>query len=364
LPIKDEYVDEFAIIYSDKLKEYDLGHVLTYDRYQNFIDLFEEKLGNHPSFEVVEPPYATHEDLRLIHTEAYIQRIERCEGIDPYDTPLSPRLVRAAKLLAGAGKTAGELVQSESCKKAFVIGGGVQHANREREKGFGVFSDVGICAENLLRHFGLERILVIDTDAHAGDGLYEIFSTDSRVLFLSIHQDPRTVYPGKGFVHEIGDGEGTGYSVNIPLSPGSTARTYEYVLTEIFTPLAEEFRPQMILMVDGTDPHFTDRITQMGMTLEGISLVGSLIGRTADKICQGKIVGFVGSGYSSNPQIVSLGWLASIVGVTGIELFLEEPEPIPAELQMDLGLKEAKDVVREIQVRLSPHWKCFAERTF
>jgi len=181
------------------------------------------------------------------------------------------------------------------------------------------------------------------------------------VLFLSIHQDPLTVYPGKGFVHEIGEGEGTGYSVNIPLSPGSADRTYEYVLIEIFTPLAEEFRPEMILMVDGADPHFTDRITQMGMTLEGISMVGRFVGRTAAEICQGKIVSFVGSGYSSNPQIVSLGWLASIVGVTGVELCVEEPEPIPAGLQLDQGLKEAKDVVRLIQAQLSPYWKCFAE---
>jgi acetoin utilization protein AcuC len=211
----------------------------------------------------------------------------------------------------------------------------------------------------LLRNFGLERILVIDTDAHAGDGLYEIFASDARVLFLSIHQDPRTVYPGKGFVHEIGDGEGKGYCVNIPLFPGSAERAYEYVLTEIFTPLAKEFRPEMILMVDGSDPHFTDRITHMGMTLEGISMVGRFLGRTADEICQGKIVSFVGSGYSSNPQIVSLGWLASIVGVTGFELRVEEPGPIPAELQPDKGLKEAMDVVRLLRAQLSPHWKCF-----
>jgi acetoin utilization protein AcuC len=356
-----ESVSKFAIIYSDNLKEYDLGHVLTHTRYQNFIDLFQEKLGDHPDFEVVEPPYATPEDLRLIHTEEYIQRIERCQGQDPHDTPLSPGLVRAVKLLAGAGKQAGELVQSGSFGKAFVIGGGVQHANREREKGFGVFSDVGICAENLLRNFGLERILVIDTDAHAGDGLYEIFCTDSRVLFLSIHQDPHTLYPGKGFIHEIGDGEGRGYSVNIPLSPGSADQTYEYVLTEIFTPLAQEFRPEMILMVDGADPHFTDRITQMGMTLAGISMVGRLVGQVAGEICQGKMIGFVGSGYSSNPQIVSLGWLASIVGVTRVELGVEEPEPIPAGLQPDQGFNEAKDVVRLIRAQLSPYWKCFTK---
>jgi acetoin utilization protein AcuC len=350
---------KFAILYSDNLKEYNLGHVLTQDRYQNFMDLFWEKLGQHPAFEVVEPSYASYQDLRLIHTEEYIQRVEKCEGKDPYDTPLSPGLVRAAKLLAGAGKYAGELVQTGKYDKAFVIGGGVQHANKEREKGFGVFSDVGTCAENLLRNFGLDRVLIIDTDAHAGDGLYEIFRTDSRVLFVSIHQDPRTVYPGKGFVGEIGDGQGRGYSVNIPLLPGSTESVYEYVLSEIFVPLAEEFKPDIILMVDGSDPHFTDRITQMGMTLRGITMVGTLIRQTADEICQGKIVDFVGSGYSSNPQVVSLGWLASIAGVTGMDLDLQEPEPFPNGLQTDWGLQEAKEIARLIKLELAPYWQCF-----
>jgi acetoin utilization protein AcuC len=349
-------MNKFAILYTDKLKEYDLGHVLTQERYQDFIDLFRALLGEHPAFDLVEPSPASHQDLRLIHTEDYIGRIERCESRDPYDTPLSPGLVRAAKLLAGAGKYAGELVHSGSHRKAFVVGGGVQHANREREKGFGVFSDVGICAENLLHNFGLERILIIDTDAHAGEGLYEIFCSDSRVLFISIHQDPRTLYPGKGFIDEIGDGEGRGYSVNIPLLPGSTDKVYEYVLSEVFIPLAREFQPEMILMVDGTDPHFTDQITQMGMTLKGIETVGRIISRTANEICEGKLVDFIGSGYSYNPRIVSLGWLASIAGVTGVEVELTELEPMPATVDSFPGLKAAERVVQAVRTKLSPYW--------
>jgi len=352
-------MSKFAVLYSDNLKEYDLGHVLTQQRYQDFIDVFRARLGEHPAFDVVEPSPASHHDLRLIHTEDYIRRIEHCESRDPYDTPLSPGLVRAAKLLAGAGKYAGELVQSGTYSKAFVIGGGVQHASREREKGFGVFSDVGICAENLLQNLGLQRVLVIDSDAHAGEGLYEIFSFDSRVLFISIHQDPRTVYPGKGFVDEIGEGEGRGYSVNIPLLPGSTKSTYEYVLTEVFIPLSREFQPEIILMVDGADPHFTDQITRMGLTLEGIETVGRIISHTADEVCEGKLVDFVGSGYSYNPQVVSLGWLASIAGVAGIEAELSEPESIPATLNSIPGLKAAERVAEAIRAKLSPYWNCF-----
>ncbi len=351
---------KYAVLYSEKIKEYDLGHVLTQDRYQNFIDLYQEKLGCRADFNIVAPPYATDEDLQLIHTPEYIQRIEQLRGLDPFDTPLSPGLVRAAKLLAGAGKLAGELVFSGKYQKAFVVGGGVQHATRTREKGFGVFSDIGICAENLKQTFGVKRILMIDTDAHAGEGLYEIFAADPQVLFLSLHQDPWTLYPGKGFIQEIGSGEGRGYSVNIPLPPKSGDRVYELALKEIFLPVAEEFQPQIILMIDGSDPHYTDRITRMGLTLAGIKLVGQIISAQADKLCEGKIVDFIGSGYSSDPRIVSLGWLASIAGVTGIDLEVSEPQPIPAEFKSDYGLTEVQKVVGLIRDQLSPYWKCFA----
>jgi acetoin utilization protein AcuC len=188
-----------AILYSEKMREYDLGHVLTGERYERFMRLFREKLGDNPVFEIVEPDYATEADLRLVHTQEYIRRVERCESRDPHDTPLSPPVVRAAKLMAGAGKLGGELVQSAAFSKAIVIGGGVQHAGRDYEKGFGVFSDVGICAENLMQNYGLERILILDADAHAGDGIYAIFRRDPRVLFVSIHQDPRTLYPGPSY---------------------------------------------------------------------------------------------------------------------------------------------------------------------
>jgi acetoin utilization protein AcuC len=226
-----------AILYSQKMREYDLGHVLTGERYESFMRLFREKLGQNPDFEIVEPKYATEADLKLVHTEEYIRRVERCESRDSHDTPLSPGVVRAARLLAGAGKLAGELVQSGAFGKAIVIGGGVQHAGKNYEKGFGIFSDVGICTQNLIQGYGLDRIMILDADAHAGDGIYAIFADDPRVLFMSIHQDPRTLYPGPGYTNPIGEGEGRGYSINVPLPPGTSDLAYKYVLDNIFVPL-------------------------------------------------------------------------------------------------------------------------------
>lgn len=350
---------KFAVLYDENLKEYDLGHVLKEDRYQNFIDHFQTQLGNHPDFEIVSPPYASEDDLKLLHTEEYIKRIDTYESMDPHDTPLSPGFVRATKLLAGAGKLAGELVQSGKYQKAFVVGGGVQHATRNREKGFGVFSDVGICAENLMQHFDIDRILIVDADAHAGDGIYEIFSADPRVLFISIHQHPSTLYPGKGLLNEIGNGSGKGYSVNIPLPPGAGDWSYEYVIDEIVLPLSETFLPQIILLVDGCDTHFTDQITHMALTLEGIRMIGEKMGQLAAKMCEGKIIDFVGSGYSHNLNTVSLGWLASIGGVTGVHVKLEEPQPLPPAVKPDVALQETQEIIRLLRNELSGHWRCF-----
>lgn len=351
---------KFALFYSENLKEYDLGHVLTQERYQHFMDLFAEQLGGHPDFEIVTPAPASHADLLLVHTEDYIRRVERLESRDPWDTPLSAGLVRAAKLLAGAGKLAGELTFTGRYRKSFVVGGGVQHANRTQERGFGVFSDVGVCAEHLKKNFGVQKILVIDTDAHAGEGLYDIFWEDPQVLFISVHQNPATLYPGRGFVNEIGSGAGMGYSVQVPLPPRAGDQVYEYVLEEIFAPLAEEFSPEIILMVDGSDPHYTDRITNMGVTLAGIRLIGAKISRKADEVCQGRVVDFVGSGYSADPNVVSWGWLASIAGVTGVDLEVAEPGPLPAAIRPDAGLPEAKEMARSLRSQLAGYWRCFS----
>ena len=347
-------------MYSENLKEYDLGHVLTQERYQHFMDLFAEKLGHHPDFDLVTPTPASDADLQLVHTEDYIQRVERLESRDPWDTPLSAGLVRAAKLLAGAGKLAGELTFSGQYRKSFVVGGGVQHANRTQERGFGVFSDVGLCTEHLKKNFGVQRILIIDTDAHAGEGLYDIFCEDPQVLFISVHQNPMTLYPGRGFVDEVGRGAGLGYSVHLPLAPRSGDQVYEYILEEVFAPLAEEFLPEIILMVDGSDPHFTDRITHMGLTLAGLRMIGAMISGKAEDVCQGRVVDFVGSGYSADLDIVSWGWLASIVGVCGIELEVAEPQPIPATMRPDAGLDAAKEMVQSLKSQLAGYWRCFS----
>jgi acetoin utilization protein AcuC len=113
------------------------------------------------------------------------------------------------------------------------------------------------------------------------------------------------------------------------------------------------------MMIDGSDTHFTDRITQMGLTLEGIKMIGDIVRETAEEVCEGKVIDFVGSGYSRDSRVVALGWLLSIAGVTGINLKIAEPVPIPDELNKDLRLKETERIIEFARGYLGKYWKCF-----
>ena len=131
------------------------------------------------------------------------------------------------------------------------------------------------------------------------------------------------------------------------------------VLDEVFIPLAEEFQPEMIIMVDGSDTHYSDQITYMGLTLQGIYMVGDKVRQTADRVCRGKVVAFDGSGYDPAGILFPRGWLASICGLTGIQVDLEEPYPIPPGHRKDYATPETRRIVKAIRATLAPYWKCF-----
>jgi len=158
----------------------------------------------------------------------------------------------------------------------------------------------------------------------------------------------------------MGEKAGRGYSVNVPLPPGTGDLAYEYVLDNIFVPLAEEFQPQVILMVDGSDTHFSDRITHMGLTLKGIYMIAKKVRQTVERVCQGKAIAFDGSGYDPRNILLPRGWLASICGLIGIDIDLEEPYSIPSGYRSDFAIVEVKGIVQAGKAELAPYWRCFA----
>ena len=351
-----------TVVYTDNIKGYDFGagHPFRSDRYVNFINLLRAKVEG---FEEIEPRRASDQELMLVHDRSYIQDLVAASDgawIPSYtymseDTPLQPGMERAARFIVGASMTAAELVSKSGVTHAVGVGGGLHHARSDYAAGFCIYNDVAISALNLLENHGLERILVLDTDAHAGDGTCHILYQEPRVLFIDLHQDPRTLYPGTGFAHEIGEGKGKGFTVNIPLPPGASDQAFEYALDHVFAPLAEEFRPQIIIRNGGSDPHFADELTDLGLTLEGFTMIGIKVKEVAERVCEGRRVDLLGSGY--NQTILPLAWLALVAG--GADLDLVFKEPFLFQLQKDSGLEETKQVVEEVKRNLKGYWKCF-----
>jgi acetoin utilization protein AcuC len=307
-------------------------------------------------FEIIRPEGAGNDLLELVHDRSYIDRVvalEKRRGYLSIDTQLLPGSVEAARLIVGSSVAAARKARSTGLAVGF---GGLHHAGRDYGEGFCIFNDVAVTAAVLLLE-GMERVLILDTDAHQGNGTMDIFIEEPRVLFISLHQDPRTLYPGRGFADETGSGAGSGFTVNIPLPMLSGGPMYDLALDEIVFPLIDEYKPQIIIRNGGSDPLYTDTLTNLGLTLDELS---NLIHRIAAKAKAADIplVDLFLSGYGS---YVTEGWLAIIRGLLGESFELSIPEQkkymLPEERARIERVTQA--MLEYLRANLRPYWKIF-----
>ncbi|MEM3700711.1 MAG: histone deacetylase [Candidatus Bathyarchaeia archaeon] len=354
--------EKVIMTFHEKFRQYDLGegHPFRGDRFINAIKFFETQgVFSLPKIALVEPQQASREDLLRVHDESYVDLIFRLakEG-KPYDmeTPVSQEILEAALLIVGGAIECGRAVFDGKARRAISIGGGYHHAGRNHGGGFCLFNDIAILVEYLRIEYGVKRFLVLDYDVHFGNGTSDIYYRDPSVLYISLHQDPRTIYPGTGFVWQIGEEAGEGYNVNVPLPPGTSDETYLYTLSEIFVPLAEEFKPEIIIANGGSDPHFADMLGDLSLTVKGFFEIASLIRESAEKVCNGKLVLMPGSGY--NPKVLPLCWYALIAGIVGLEeINIKDPYNPPEE--PPYCRKKAEDTIGELKSLLKKKWTCF-----
>lgn len=350
-------MDSLAIVYHDGLSAYDLGrgHPFRGSRFPRFMGLVrDEGLAAHPDVEITEQAGATDGDLLLAHSEGYIREVDRRAEVHmplAADTPLSPTIAEACRLIVGGSLRAAELVARGEARFAEGVGGGLHHAGRDYGGGFCVFNDVAVCARSLLERHGLERVLVLDSDVHAGNGTMDILYEEPRVLFISVHQDPRTLYPGTGFIEQVGEGSGEGYTVNIPLPVGAGDECMRMALERVFRPLAREFRPQAIIRNGGSDPHFMDGLGRLDLSYQGLRSIGESVAEAAGD-CGCGVVDLCCSGY--NPSTVAEGWLSILSGLTGFEYRPADPRPTPDESKR--VLEETEAVIEAVASRLGEYW--------
>jgi acetoin utilization protein AcuC len=355
-------IQRTVVSFNEKLKQYDLGegHPFRGDRFANAMRFFENQgFFSRPEVTLIQPEPATKEDLQRVHDEDYVNLIfNLAKESRPYDveTPVSPKILEGALLISGSAVECGKMVLENRAKLAVSLGGGHHHAGRNYGGGFCLFNDVAVLVEYLRTEHNLERFLILDHDVHFGNGTSDIYYRDPTVLYISLHQDPRTIYPGTGFVWQIGEDKGEGYNVNVPLPPGTSDSTYLYALNETFVPLAEEFRPQIIIANGGSDPHFADTLGNLALTVKGFFEISHVVRETADRVCGGKLVLVPGSGY--NPEILPLCWYALVAGAAGLtqmnvkELYAPPDEPVHR-------LRTVEKTIDELKRLLRKKWACF-----
>ncbi|MEX0740343.1 MAG: histone deacetylase [Pseudohongiella sp.] len=243
---------------------------------------------------------ATYNQLARVHTTSYLDHIFSLAGksawLDSDTTAVSPESIKAARAAAGNAIAAVESVVNGDCHSAFaLVRPPGHHAEPVRARGFCLLNNVAVAAAHAQAKLGCERVLIIDWDAHHGNGTQDIFWADPDVLFFDTHC-AAPFYPGSGHLEEVGAGFGEGYTINVPLPEAAGDIAFEKVFREILVPAAEHFKPDLVLVSAGFDAHRNDMA--MNLSYDGFKVITSIVQEIAERHCAGRLALVLEGGYN------------------------------------------------------------------
>ena len=358
-----------CIICQEEVIQHDFGpdHPVRKERFQLFLNkLRGDNLVDILGISILDPDLKVDdEDILRVHDESLLNTIKQLSvsgGRLDGDTPVPKGTYERAKLQAGGLLYGAHLImQGEFDRAIQPVAFGGHHAMRRHGSitfGFCYFNQEAIVIRKLQQEGYVDRVMILDCDCHHGNGIQDIFYADPTVLYMSLHQDPHTLYPGAmGFAGETGEGDGQGYNINIPLPPRTTCKSYLKVLTEIFPPVASEFKPDLLLFIFNGDTHFVDPLTNMALNIPCYGAIADLVSSTANEVCKGKMLVEMGGGYN-----LDVATTASCYVTSRLAEYLQyavsdpygEPEAEAASVSMavDRLLSDTKSM-------LSKRWRCF-----
>lgn len=297
-----------VLIWAEALADYDFGpqHPLAPIRLRLAVQLAEE-LGVLEDFDVVAPTALSVDELAAVHQPHYIAGVQQASahpgtadpliGLGTPDNPAVRGMHETSALIAGASVEAARRVWTGQTKRAANIAGGLHHAMPTHASGFCIYNDPALAIQWMLDQ-GAERIAYVDVDAHHGDGVQHIFYDDPRVLTISIHESPRTLFPGTGYPHEIGGPGALGTAVNLALPAGTTDSGWLRAFHAVVPDVLAAFGPEVVVSQHGCDSHAHDPLTNLALSIDGQRQSYLAIESLVDEHASGRWVVTGGGGYA------------------------------------------------------------------
>jgi acetoin utilization deacetylase AcuC-like enzyme len=248
---------------------------------------------------VLAPRMALREELARVHSEPYLDSIERTAGrptaLDP-DTYTSPESYEIALLAAGATVAAMERALATPGERVMaLVRPPGHHAEADRAMGFCIYNNAAVAAAAAIGR-GVERVAIVDYDVHHGNATQWMFYESPRVLYVSLHQYP--FYPGTGAADEVGVKEGRGYTVNVPLEAGATDADYDSLFRSLIVPVLDAFSPRLLILSAGFDAHMHDPLGSMRVSAKGYAAMTRHLLNVAVRHCRGSMIAVTEGGYN------------------------------------------------------------------
>ena len=273
---------------------------------------------------VAAPAPAGEDMLALVHDRDYLDAVREAGrtgrpspryGLGTSDDPVFPGMHEASALVAGATVAAAAAVRDGSAAHAANVAGGLHHAMRASASGFCVYNDPAIAIAWLLAN-GAERIAYVDVDVHHGDGVQAAFYGDPRVLTISMHEHPRTLFPGTGLPSETGGAGAEGSAVNVALPAGTGDSGWLRAFDAVVPPLVRNFRPQILVSQQGCDSHRLDPLAHLELTVDGQRAAYAALHQLAHEAADGRWLLTGGGGYEL-VQVVPRAWAHLLAEASG-----------------------------------------------
>ena len=318
-----------------------------------------------PAFDWAISPTHPEREERLLYTkdQLFEEGVEDIEGIQFYNPIIAnekdiqrvhfcvpdveSRLTKSHFISAGVLSGHGGQDEGRSGQGFAMVRPPGHHAQRVvyGDRGFCVINVEAVMLERIRQEYRDLRVAIIDTDCHHGDGTQDIYWNDKDTLFISFHQDGRTLYPGTGFLDEFGGPAAYGYNINIPLPAGTSDEGFLYLLDHVVLPILEEYKPDIIINSAGQDNHYTDPLTNMNFSAQGYAQLNSKLDPD---------IAILEGGYSIEGALpyVNLGIVLAMAGLDYSHV--REPDYNEEGLKQD---KRTSEYIKELSRHVYKRWE-------